>query len=314
MRILIAGGSGFLGQALTRRFTADGHRVQILTRQTVRPGPNGPASPVERITWAPNGDIGPWAAPCRGTDVIVNLAGASLAAGRWSLPRKAQLTASRLHPTRSLATFIAQTDPKPALLLTSSAIGFYGDRGEDVVTEAAPVGTEFLAELCAGWENQAVRARTFGTRVVPLRTGLVLDPAEGALAKMILPFRLGVGGRFGSGCQYMSWIHRDDWVSLVRWAAEKPGLDGPLNLTAPNPVTNAEFARTLGRVLHRPALVPAPAFVLRLLLGEMADALLLSGQRVTPHRALALGFRFGYERLDAALADLIGARRPSGAG
>ena len=305
MRILIAGGSGFLGQALARRLVADGHRVQILTRQAVRPAATDLASPVERISWTPDGDIGPWAAPCRGTDVIVNLAGESLAAGRWSLPRKAQLTVSRLHPTRSLATFIAQTDPKPALLLTSSAIGFYGDRGEDVITESAPVGTEFLAELCAGWENQAVRARTFGTRVVPLRTGLVLDPAQGALAKMILPFRLGVGGRFGSGRQYMSWIHRDDWVSLVRWAVAEPGLDGPLNATAPHPVTNAEFARTLGRVLRRPASLPMPGFALRLLMGEMADALLLSGQRVTPHRALTLGFRFGYDRLDAALAALL---------
>lgn len=305
MRIVIAGGSGFLGQALVRRFAADGHRVQILTRQAVRPGSSDPASPVERISWTPDGDIGPWAAPCRGADVIVNLAGASLAAGRWSLRRKAQLTASRLLPTRSLATFIAQTDPKPALLLTSSAIGFYGDRGEDVITESAPVGTEFLAELCAGWENQAVRARSFGTRVVPVRTGLVLDPAEGALAKMLLPFRLGVGGRFGSGRQYMSWIHRDDWVSLVRWAAGVPGLDGPLNATAPYPVTNAEFARALGRALRRPASLPMPGFALRLLMGEMADALLLSGQRVTPHRALHLGFHFGYERLDAALAALL---------
>jgi uncharacterized protein len=314
MRILIAGGSGFLGQTLTRRLAADGHRVQILTRQAVRPGTNDPASLVERITWNPDGDPGPWAPACRGTDVIVNLAGASLAAGRWTLPRKAQLIASRLQPTRTLAAFVAQSDHKPALFLSSSAIGFYGDRGDDVVTEAAPVGTDFLAELCATWEHQAVMARKCGTRVVPLRTGLVLDPAEGALAKMLLPFRLGAGGRFGSGRQYMSWIHRDDWVSLVRWAAREPGLDGPLNATAPCPATNAEFARALGRALHRPAVLPAPAFALRLLLGEMAQALLLSGQRVTPHRALHLGFRFEYERLDDALADLIGRRPPSGAG
>jgi uncharacterized protein len=306
MRILIAGGSGFLGQALTHRFTAGGHRVQILTRQAVRPATSSPGSPVERITWTPDGSLGPWSAACRGTNVIINLAGESLASGRWSLPRKAQLTASRLHPTRSLVAFITQTDPKPALLLSSSAIGFYGDRGDQVITEAAPIGTDFLAELCAAWENQAVKARNLGTRVVLVRTGLVLDPSEGALAKMLLPFRLGAGGRFGSGRQYMSWIHRDDWVSLVLWAAGKPGLDGPLNATAPNPVTNAEFARTLGRVLRRPAILPAPAFALRLLLGETADALLLSGQRVTPHRALDLGFRFAYERLDAALADLIG--------
>jgi hypothetical protein len=305
MRIVVAGGSGFLGRTLIRRLLDDGHRVQVLTRQAVRPDTDNPTSSVQRINWTPDGDTGRWASACRGADVVVNLAGEAIGTGRWSFPRKAQLIASRLKPTRSLVTFIRNADPKPALLVSSSAIGFYGDRGDDDLTESAERGSDFLAELCAEWEHEASTARSAATRVAIVRTGIVLDPTEGALAKMLLPFRLGAGGPFGSGRQYMSWIHRDDWVSLVRWMVGTPGLDGPFNATAPCPVTNAEFARTLGRALHRPAVLPTPGFALRLLLGEMAQALLLSSQRVTPHRALDLGFRFAFERLDAALADLL---------
>jgi hypothetical protein len=305
MHIVVAGGSGFLGRALTRRLLDDGHRVQVLTRQTVRSDTDDPTSSVQRVTWVPDGDTGPWASACRGADVVVNLAGESIGDRRWSMLRKAQLVASRLKPTRSLVAFIRNVDPQPALLVSSSAIGFYGDRGGDALTESAERGSDFLAELCGEWEHEASTARSAATRVAIVRTGIVLDPAEGALSKMLPPFRLGAGGPFGSGRQCMSWIHRDDWVSLVRWVVGTPGLDGPFNATAPYPVTNAEFARTLGHALHRPAVLPAPGFALRLLLGEMAQALLLSGQHVTPHRAIDLGFRFAFERLDAALADLL---------
>ena len=308
MHIVVAGGSGFLGRTLVQRLVADGHRVQILTRQTIRPDTDDSASPVQRVTWTPDGNTGPWASACRGADVVVNLAGESIGDRRWSTLRKAQLIASRLKPTRSLVTFIRNADPKPALLVSSSAIGFYGDRGDrgdEELTESAERGRDFLADLCDEWEHEASLARSAATRVVIVRTGIVLDPADGALAKMLLPFRLGAGGPFGSGRQYMSWIHRDDWVSLVRWLISTPGLDGPFNAAAPHPVTNAEFARTLGRTLHRPAVLPAPGFALRLLLGEMAQALLLSSQRVTPRRALDLGFRFAFERVDAALSDLL---------
>ena len=305
MHIVVAGGSGFLGRTLTRRLLDDGHCVQVLTRQTIRPGTDDPAWPVQRVTWTPDGDTGPWASACRGADVVVNLAGESIGDRRWSLLRKAQLIESRLKPTRSLVTFIRNADPKPALLVSSSAIGFYGDRGRDELTESADRGRDFLAELCDQWEHEASTARSAATRVAIVRTGIVLDTTEGALSRMLPPFRLGAGGAFGSGRQYMSWIHRDDWVSLVRWIIGTPGLDGPFNATAPYPVTNAEFARTLGRALHRPAVLSTPGFALRLLLGEMAQALLLSGQHVSPHRAIDLGFRFAFERLDAALADLL---------
>jgi uncharacterized protein len=305
MRIVVAGGSGFLGRSLTHRLAADGHRIQILTRQAIGPDTSSPGSPIQLVNWTPDGTAGHWAAPCQGADIIINLAGESIGDGRWSPARKARLIESRLQPTRSLVAFVQDADPKPALMISSSAIGFYGDRGGEELTESAAHGSDFLAALCDEWERAALEARTAATRVVVIRTGVVLDPKVGALAKMLLPFRLCAGGPFGSGRQYMSWIHRDDWVSLVRWAVATPGVDGPLNATAPCPVPNAEFARALGRALRRPAVLPAPAFALRLLLGEMADALLLSGQRVLPRRALDLGFRFAFERLDAALADLL---------
>ena len=300
MRIVIAGGSGFLGTALAQSLASAGHRVQILSRR-----PAAAAQP-ERVTWTPDGTAnGLWTSPCSGADVIVNLAGESIAAGRWTPRRKMQLRDSRILATRSLACFIAESEQPPAVFVSASAIGIYGDRGGDTLTESARPGRGFLAELGTAWEQEALAVQGDRTRVVLLRTGIVLDPREGALAKMLLPFRLFAGGPFGSGRQFMSWIHRDDWVSLARWAAETPGLRGPLNLTAPNPVTNADFARSLGRALGRPAVLPAPGFALTLALGEMAGPLLLYSQRVVPARALEGGFRFAHPDLDGALADLL---------
>ena len=217
------------------------------------------------------------------------------AAPRQPHPRHAVARAASSGGPRSLAT----------ALINASAIGYYGDRGDETLTEDAGPGRDFLAELGVEWEREALAAGQGGARVVLLRTGIVLDPREGALAKMLTPFRLSAGGPFGSGRQFMSWIHRDDWVSLARWAVETPGVRGPLNLTAPDPVTNADFARALGRALHRPAVVPAPGFALTLLLGEMAGPLLLHSQRVVPAKALAAGFRFAHPDLDEALADLL---------
>jgi len=300
MRIVIAGGSGFLGTALAQSLASAGHRVQILSRR-----PAAAAQP-ERVTWTPDGTAnGLWTSPCSGADVIVNLAGESIAAGRWTPRRKMQLRDSRILATRSLARFIAESEQPPAVFVSASAIGIYGDRGSDTLTESARPGRGFLAELGTAWEQEALAVQGDRTRVVLLRTGIVLDPREGALAKMLLPFRLFAGGPFGSGRQFMSWIHRDDWVSLARWAAETPGLRGPLNLTAPNPVTNADFARSLGRALGRPAVLPAPGFALTLALGEMAGPLLLYSQRVVPARALEGGFRFAHPDLDKALGDLL---------
>jgi len=305
MRIVLAGGSGFLGTALAESLGAAGHRVQILTRRTASASPPA-AGPFERVTWMPDGTAnGLWTAPCSGADVIVNLAGESIAAGRWTPRRKAQLRDSRILATRSLARFIQESEQAPAAFVSASAIGFYGDRGGEELLESTRPGRGFLAELAVEWERAALAAQSPRTRVALLRTGIVLDPREGALAKMLIPFRLFAGGPFGSGRQFMSWIHRDDWVSLATWAVETPGVDGPLNLTAPGPVTNAHFAKAVGRALGRPAFLPAPAFALRLILGEMAGPLLLHSQRVVPARAVAAGFRFAHADLDEALTDLI---------
>jgi len=313
MRILIAGGSGFLGRALADSLAVAGHRIQILTRQPARPAHSeapGTATQVDRINWTPDGTTGAWASACAGADVIVNLAGESIAAGRWTSARKARLLNSRVFATRSLTRFIRESAQPPAAFVSASAIGFYGDRGGEPLAEDAGPGRDFLADLAAQWEQEALAAQSGRTRVALLRTGIVLDPNEGALAKMVTPFRLFAGGPFGPGRQFMSWIHRDDWVSLAKWAVETPGLNGPLNLTAPNPVTNADFARALGRALHRPAVVPAPGFALKLILGEMAGPLLLCSQRVIPARALECGFRFAHPDLDEALADLLRVQNP----
>ena len=306
MRLVIAGGSGFLGRALADSLAASGHRVQILTRRLPDPSPSGSATPLEYVPWTPDGTAnGSWASSCAGADVIVNLAGESIGARRWTQARKAQLRGSRLLATRSLARVIADAEQPPAALVSASAIGFYGDRGGEVLAEDAGPGEDFLAKLAVAWEHDASAAQSERTRVVLLRTGIVLDPLEGALPKMITPFRLHAGGPFGSGRQFMSWIHRDDWVSLARWAIETPAVQGPINLVAPHPVTNADFARALGRALGRPAVIPAPGLALKIILGEMAGPLLLNSQRVVPALALAGGFQFAHPGLDKALADLL---------
>jgi uncharacterized protein (TIGR01777 family) len=300
MKIVIAGGSGFLGTALTRALIQAGNAVAILTR-----GSAGEAAGVRHVTWTPDGDTGRWAAALAGADVVVNLAGESIAAGRWSAARKHRIEASRLHATRSLVTAIAAQNPRPRVFVSASAVGYYGPRGDDLITEAAGPGHDFLAGVCAKWEAEAERAGDLGVRVLQSRTGLVLARGGGALPKMLLPFRLGGGGPLASGSQYWPWIHLDDWVRLISWTLGAPALSGPFNATAPTPVTNAEFSRALGRAMHRPALLPAPAFALRLMLGEMADALLLSGQRAIPAKAIATGFVFRFTTVGDALADLF---------
>jgi uncharacterized protein len=297
MRIVIAGGTGFLGGALTAALRADGHDVVVLTRQTA-------TLPPGLASWTPDGTAGAWARVVDGADAVINLAGAPLDEKRWTEPRKRVLVESRVLATRSLATAIAAAGRPPALFLSSSAVGYYGPRGEEAVTESDAAGADFLARLVVQWEAEATTA-TSGTRVVLLRSGIVLAPDGGALARMLLPFRIGLGGPFGNGRQYMSWIHRQDWIDLVRWLLTSDAR-GPINATAPAPEPNEAFAATLGRVLRRPHLLRAPPFALRLALGEMADAALLAGQRVLPARAQALGFRFQWPALEPALRDLLG--------
>jgi uncharacterized protein (TIGR01777 family) len=293
MKIVIAGGTGFLGSALTAALGADGHDVVILTRRSsARP---------RDVMWTPNGEIGAWASEVNGAGAIVNLAGESIAAKRWSAAQKQRILDSRILATRSLAAAIGAAATPPPVFVSGSAVGYYGPRGDEPVTEETPAGSDFLARVCAQWEAEAMRAASDRTRVVSVRTGVVLEKSGGALPQMALPFRLFAGGPVGSGRQYLPWIHRDDWVGLVRWTIATPSASGPLNLTGPQPVTNTQFARALGRALHRPAFMPAPAFALRLALGELADALLLSGQRALPAKAERGGYRFKYSTADEAL-------------
>jgi hypothetical protein len=299
VRIVLAGATGFLGRPLVTRLLAAGHTAIVLTRR-----PRGSPGFTE-VAWSPDGTAGPWAGALHDADAVVNLAGESIAARRWTDARKAVISESRLLPTRSLAAAIAKASPRSRVLLSASGVGYYGPHGAEEITEATPPGTDFLGRLCVQWEGAAGEARSARTRVVTVRTGLVLARNGGALAPMLRPFRLGVGGPFGNGRQYWPWIHRDDWTRLVEFVLAQPGLEGPLNFTAPEPVTNEVFSRTLAQTLRRPCLFRVPAFALRLAMGELADGLLLSGQRAVPARAQSAGFRFQHENLEAALRAIL---------
>lgn len=290
MRIVIAGGTGLLGSALAAHLQRDGHSVAVLTRRPRH---------VTHVAWNPEAPAEPWIAVVGAADAVVNLAGESIAPRRWTAARKAAIRDSRLRATRAVADAIRASSRKPAVLLSASGIGIYGPRSEEAVTEETRPGSDFLAELGVAWEQEAMSVAT-ETRVVLLRTGVVLAREGGALRQMALPFRFFAGGPIGSGRQGVSWIHIDDWVGMARWAVDTPPVAGPLNLTAPAPVSNAEFARTLGRVLGRPAILPAPAFAIRLALGEMSTVV-LTGQRVLPIKAQSLGFTFKYPQLEPAL-------------
>lgn len=289
---MIAGGTGLLGAALHERLNADGHTVAVLTRR-----PKHPAD----VPWDPERPDERWTSIVAHADAVVNLAGESIAGGRWTAARKERLRTSRLVSTGALATAVRDSATPPAFL-SASAIGIYGDRGATVVTEETAPGDDFLARLCVDWEREA-QVASGAARVVLLRTGVVLARGGGALPQMALPYRLFAGGPVGTGRQCVSWIHVQDWVEMVAWLLRESRISGPINVTAPSPVTNRQFAAALGRALHRPAIMPTPAFLLRIALGEMA-AVLLTGQCVRPERAQQHGFRFRYERVDEALADL----------
>jgi uncharacterized protein (TIGR01777 family) len=303
MKVVIAGGTGFLGGALAERLTADGCDVIVLSRRA--------ASPVRGrvVVWTPDGDVDAWASELDGADAVVNLAGESLAGRRWSKTHKQTILDSRVRATRSLVAAIGGASRPPAVFISGSAVGYYGPLGDELAVETTPPGSDFLAQVCRQWEAEANHAASSRTRVVSIRTGLALERDGGALPAMLPPFKFGVGGPVGSGRQYWPWIHRSDWIDLVRWAIQTDATSGPLNATAPAPVRNIEFAHALGRALRRPAFMPAPSFALRLMLGEMADALLLSGQRAVPAKAGTLGFPFKYSQLDDALAAIFGTRR-----
>jgi uncharacterized protein len=310
MRIVIAGGTGFLGSPLAEVYAEEGHDVRLLSRGLpageARHEPGTGVPGITRVGWKPDGQSGPWEASIDGADAVINLAGESIGGKRWTPQRKAQLRESRIVATRSLVAALGSVTAPPPVFVSGSAVGYYGPSADDPKPEGAPAGHDFLAQICEAWEAEARRAENGSLRVVLLRTGVALERSGGALARMITPFRLFAGGPIGSGRQYMSWIHRTDWIEMVRWIVDTPAAAGPINATAPAPVTNREFARALGRALKRPSLLPTPGFALKVLLGEMATPLLLTGQRAVPARAEALAFHFRYPEIDQAFRGIFG--------
>jgi len=296
MNILVSGASGLVGAVLVPTLEAGGHKI----RRLVRRAPGG-----TEVRWDPEAG-GVDAAGIEGCEAVVHLAGENIAAGRWTAAKKQRIRDSRVKGTQALARALAGMPHPPKVLVCASAIGYYGDRGADLMREDSARGQGFLAEVCADWEAAALPAAQKGIRVVHLRFGVVLSRAGGALAKMLLPFRLGVGGIIGSGRQYMSWLHIHDAVGVIQHALTADRLRGPVNAVSPNPVTNLEFTRALGRVLLRPTLLPMPAFAARLAFGEMADELLLSSTRVEPVRLQAVNYPFLHPWLDDALRQLLG--------
>lgn len=292
-KLLLSGASGMLGSSL--RQTLDARNAEVV--QLVRRGPPS----ADQLTWDPMSSASiPDTQPLEGLTAAIHLSGASVAAHRWTAAYKREIWQSRVESTRTLATVLATLNRPPKALLVASATGYYGDRGDELLDECSSSGKGFLADTCREWEAAAQPALNAGIRVIHLRFGVVLGPG-GALAKMLPVFRLGLGGRLGSGRQWMSWISLADVVAAILFAVDTPDLSGPLNLTAPNPVTNAEFTQTLGGAVHRPTIFPAPAFALRLAFGAMADEALLASARVIPGRLTAAGFQFAQPTLSAAL-------------
>ena len=294
MRILIAGSSGLIGGALRPALASRGDEVVPLLRSPAGDGP----------TWDPTtGRLD--AAAIRGFDAVINLAGVGIGDRRWSAARKKLVLDSRLQTTSLLAETIASLGEKPSVFVNASAIGYYGDRGDEELTEESPPGSDFVSELCVQWEQATAAASDAGVRTVRLRTGLVLSGTAGILPKMLVPFRLGAGGVIGSGAQYWSWITIDDEVAAILHILDG-GYEGPVNLTAPNPLPFRDVVGVVGRVLRRPTFLRAPSFALRALLGkERAEGLLFSGQRVLPKKLLAAGFRFSYPDLESGLRHVL---------
>ena len=309
MKVVIAGGSGFLGSPLAWAWAEEGHDVRLLTRGLAAgqaQHESGTGKPgITRVGWEPDGRAGQLARELDGAVAVINLAGASIAGARWNAARKQLLRDSRILATTSLAAAFNQAAEPPPTFVSASGIGYYGDRGSELLTEESTPGGDFLAHLCVEWEGEAQRAARPGVRVVLLRTGIVLEKSGGALPQMMRPFKFFAGGPLAGGKQYMSWVHRHDWVEMVRWIVDTPAVTGPVNVTAPHPVTNAEFSRALGRAIHRPALAPAPRIALKIALGEMADALLAS-QRALPKRAQTAGYHFRYPEIDIAFRGIFG--------
>jgi uncharacterized protein len=301
MKILVTGSSGLVGTALVSALARDGHTVCRL----VRPQSAGGEAAREGFVVAWNPATGELGGAGAGADAVVNLAGASIADGRWTAERKKLLRTSRIDTTRALVGALAKMNARPSVLVSASAIGYYGDRGDETLTEESEPGADFLAGLAQEWEAEALKAESLGIRVVLARFGIILAREGGALPKMMLPFKIGVGGKLGSGQQWMSWVTLEDVIGILRFSIENAPVRGAINIVSPQPLQNAEFTKVLAKAMRRPALFPAPTFALRLALGEMADALLLSSQRVAPQVLEKLGYRFLHSDLSAALRSLV---------
>ena len=298
MKILVSGSHGLVGKALITSLIADRHEIVRLVR-------NKPAAAGE-IEWDLNqGTID--VAALEALDAVVHLAGESIASGRWTDEKKRTIQESRVLGTVPLSDALARLSRPPSVFLSASAIGYYGDRGDELLTEKSAAGTDFLANVCRAWESATGRAVEKGIRTVHMRFGIILDAKEGALAKMLTPFRMGIGGRIGDGKQWMSWIAIEDVVNGLKFLIEDKSASGPVNFVAPNPATNAEFTKALGRVLSKPTFIPVPEFGVRLAFGEMADALLLSSQRGKPGVLMERGFHFRWPTLDSALTHILAA-------
>jgi uncharacterized protein len=323
MKVLVTGATGLVGTALVKSLARDGHTVCRLLRRESVTSRNGSkpdkgkqvSEPVSDslvfdVAWDPEASaasaIGDPQGHTAGADAVVNLAGASIADGRWTTQRKMQLRSSRVKTTRSLLTALQKTARTPKVFVSASAIGIFGDRGDEVLTEESSPGRDFLAALATEWETEAMNARALGMRAVCARFGIILAKSGGALPHMMKPFKFGVGGKLGSGRQWMSWVTLEDVISVLRYALDHASVCGALNVVAPQPVRNAKFTGELARAMHRPAILPAPAFALRMALGqEMADSLLLVSQRVKPARLQQLGFEFQHAELSMALEQVL---------
>ena len=296
MRILISGSHGLVGKALISELTKNGHEIVSLVRHA--------SEGTSEIEWHPNqGSID--SERVGGFDVVVHLAGESIASGRWTDEKKRKIRESRVMGTTLLSQSLARSSKPPAVFISASAIGYYGNRGDELLNEKSAPGNDFLAEVCVAWERATGEAEARGVRTVHTRFGIILDQEGGALAKMLTPFRMGVGGRIGDGKQWMSWIALVDVIQGLQFVIEHNSITGPVNFVAPNPVTNSEFTKSLGDALSRPTLFPMPSFAARLAFGEMADALLLSSAKVEPKRLQQSGYRFEFENLQPALAAIL---------
>jgi uncharacterized protein (TIGR01777 family) len=303
-KVLVSGGSGMIGTALVRSWSEEQiHLVRLVRRRSESPGRGAPG---ETVFWDPVATPAiSDPEPLNGVVAAVHLSGANVAAGRWTEKYKREIVSSRVASTTALARALSRLDPLPRVLVCASAIGIYGDRGDEVLTEESRPGEGFLAETCVAWESAACAAEDAGIRVVHARFGVVLSPKGGALAKLLPLFRLGLGGNLGDGRAWMPWLTLRDAVGILRFAIDDESVRGPVNAVAPNPATNAEFTGALGAALHRPAVVPAPAFALRLAFGEMADQALLASARVVPARLVQAGYRFADPELAPALRRLV---------